>query len=101
MSGKLSWSHICEIIRLDDPLERSFYQKQAENEKWSVRTLQRQIKSSLFLRLAASKDKDGILALAKEGMKIQTPEDIIKDTYTLEFLNISDEYEYAESEIGK
>lgn len=99
VSGKLSWSHICEIIRLDDPLERSFYQKQAENEKWSVRTLQRQIKSSLFLRLAASKDKDGILALAKEGIKIQTPEDIIKDTYTLEFLNISDEYEYAESEL--
>lgn len=97
VSGKLSWSHICEIIRLDDPLERSFYQKQAENEKWSVRTLQRQIKSSLFLRLAASKDKDGILALAKEGIKIQTPEDIIKDTYTLEFLNISDEY--AESEL--
>lgn len=99
VSGKLSWSHICEIIRLDDPLERSFYQKQAENEKWSVRTLQRQIKSSLFLRLAASKDKDGILALAKEGLKIQTPEDIIKDTYTLEFLNISDEHEYAESEL--
>lgn len=98
-SGKLSWSHICEIIRLDDPLERSFYQKQAENEKWSVRTLQRQIKSSLFLRLAANKDKDGILALAKEGIKIQTPEDIIKDTYTLEFLNISDNHEYAESEL--
>ena len=99
VSGKLSWSHICEIIRLDDPLERGFYQKQTENEKWSVRTLQRQIKSSLFLRLAASKDKDGILALAKEGIKIQTPEDIIKDTYTLEFLNISDEHEYAESEL--
>lgn len=99
LSGKLSWSHICEIIRLDDPLERGFYQKQTENEKWSVRTLQRQIKSSLFLRLAASKDKDGILALAKEGIKIQTPEDIIKDTYTLEFLNISDEHEYAESEL--
>lgn len=99
VSGKLSWSNICEIIRLDDPLERGFYQKQAENEKWSVRMLQRQIKSSLFLRLAASKDKDGILALAKEGIKIQTPEDIIKDTYTLEFLNISDEHEYAESEL--
>lgn len=99
LSGKLSWSHICEIIRLDDPLERGFYQKQTENEKWSVRTLQRQIKSSLFLRLAASKDKDGILALAKEGIKIQTPEDIIKDTYTLEFLNISNEHEYAESEL--
>lgn len=34
VSEKLSWSHICEIIRLDDPLERSFYQKQAEMEKW-------------------------------------------------------------------
>lgn len=99
MSGKLTWSHLCEIIRLDDDLERSFYQKQAENEKWSVRTLQRQIKSSLFLRLASSKDKEGILALAQEEIQIQMPEDIIKDTYTLEFLNIPDEHKYAESEL--
>lgn len=99
VSEKLSWSHLCEIIRLEDPLERSFYQKQTEIEKWSVRTLQRQIKSSLFLRLAASKDRDGILALSQKGIQIQTPEDIIKDTYTLEFLNIPSDYKYAESEL--
>lgn len=61
--------------------------------------MQRQIKSALFLRLAASKDKEGILALAQEGIQIQTPEDIIKDAYTLEFLNIPKEHKYAENEL--
>ena len=88
ISDKLSWSHFCELIKLDDELERSFYQKQIENENWNIETLKRQMNSSLFLRLAVSKDKQGILDLSKEGIQIQKPEDIIKDTYTLEFLNL-------------
>lgn len=99
VSGKLSWSHICEILRLDDELERNFYFKQAENERWSIRTLQRQIKSSLFLRLSASKDKESILDLSKDGIVIQSPQDIIKDTYTLEFLNLSQENKYSEKDL--
>ena len=88
VSDKLSWSHICELIKIDDDLERSFYERQTVNENWSVRELQRQIDSALFLRLAVSRDKEGILSLAQRGIEVQKPEDVIKSTYTLEFLNL-------------
>ncbi len=99
VSDKLSWSHICELIKLDDDLERSFYERQTVNENWSVRELQRQIDSALFLRLAVSRDKEGILSLAQRGIEIQKPEDVIKSTYTLEFLNLPESSQYAESDL--
>lgn len=90
VSDKLSWSHICELITLDDELERKFYEKECISERWNVRTLRRQMDSALYLRLAASRDKEGIMRLAKERIVINQPEDIIKSTYTLEFLGLSD-----------
>ena len=89
VSDKLTWSHICELVKIDDELERSFYEKECASENWNVRELRRQMDSGLFLRLAASKDKQSILSLAKKGIEIQTPEDIVKDTYTLEFLGVA------------
>ena len=71
------WSHICELIKIDDKLERSFYEKECYKEKWDVRTLRRQMDSALFLRLAASRDKEGVLELAKEGITYNKPEDIV------------------------
>lgn len=99
VSDKLSWSHICELIKLDDDLERSFYERQTVNENWSVRELQRQIDSALFLRLAVSRDKEGILSLAQRGIEVQKPEDVIKSTYTLEFLNLPESSQYTESDL--
>lgn len=99
VSDKLSWSHICELIKIEDNLEREFYQKECCAEKWDVRTLRRQMDSALFLRLAASKDKEGILALAKEGITYQKPEDVIKNIYTLEFLNLPEQDRYSEGEL--
>lgn len=99
VSDKLSWSHICELIKIDDDLERSFYERQTVNENWSVRELQRQIDSALFLRLAVSRDKEGILSLAQRGIEVQKPEDVIKSTYTLEFLNLSESSQYTESDL--
>lgn len=99
VSDKLSWSHICELIKLDDDLERSFYERQTVNENWSDRELQRQIDSALFLRLAVSRDKEGILSLAQRGIEVQKPEDVIKSTYTLEFLNLPESSQYTESDL--
>lgn len=99
VSDKLSWSHICELIKIDDDLERSFYERQTVNENWSVRELQRQIDSALFLRLAVSRDKEGILSLAQRGIEVQKPEDVIKSTYTLEFLNLPESSQYTESDL--
>ena len=98
-SDKLTWSHICELITIDDPLEREFYQNECISEGWTVDVLHRQKDSGLFMKLALSKDKEGILQLAHQGQQIQTPEDVVKDTYTLEFLGIEDKSRYKESDL--
>ena len=77
----MTWSHICELIKIDDELERSFYEKECYKEKWDVRTLRRQMDSALFLRLATSRDKEGILALTREGITYEKPEDGYEVTY--------------------
>jgi len=96
---QLTWTHYVELLKIDDPLERSFYEKQTIIEHWSVAQLIRQKKSSLYLRLSASKDKEGILKLAKEGQKILHPADIIREPYILDFLQIPEPYQLSESEL--
>ena len=97
--NKFSWSLFCELIPIEDNLERKFYQNQCKIENWSVRELKRQKKSSLYLRLAASKDKKGILKLSQEGQIIQNPTDIIREPYILDFLKISEPHNYTEKEL--
>lgn len=99
LTDNLSWTHICQLLQIDDDLERSFYEKECASQKWDVRTLKRQMSSALYLRLAVSKDKDGILQLAKQGIVVNKPEDIIRDSYTLEFLGIPEDYRYSETEL--
>jgi len=99
LSHKLTWSHYFEILKSDSDLEISFYTKQSEKEKWSVRELKRQMKSMLFHRLALSTDKEGVLRLANEGHEVQQAEDLLKDPFVLEFLNIPEQHLYLESEL--
>lgn len=96
---EFSWTHIVELLKIENPLERSFYEKQSVIERWSTTELIRQKKSSLFLRLAASKDKEGILQLAGQGQIVEKPEDIIREPYTLDFLQIPESYHVSESEL--
>lgn len=98
-SDLLSWSHHVELLRIDDPMERSFYEKQAIREKWSVPELKRQKKSSLFLRLAAGKDKDAILQLAAQGQIIAQPADLLRDPYVFEFLKIPEPHQVSETDL--
>ena len=100
-SHLLSWSHYVEFLKISDKLERSFYLQQTINENWNVRELKRQKKSSLYLRLAASKDKEGILALSQKGQIIQNPTDIIREPCVLEFLKIPEPYHLTETELEK
>jgi len=67
LSDFLTWSYYIELLKIDDPLERSFYEKECEQENWGVRELKRQMKSMLFHRLALSSDKHEVLKLASEG----------------------------------
>ena len=98
-SHLLSWSHFVELLKLDDPLERSFYEQQAIHDKWSVPELQRQMKSSLFLRLAAGKDKDAILQLAQQGQLVAQPSDLLRDPFVFEFLKIPEPHSVSETDL--
>ena len=99
LSHKLSWSHYFELLKIDDDLERSFYEKQTQLENWSVPELKRQKDSALFLRLALSKEKEKVLQLAKHGQIIESPEDIVKDLFVFEFLKIPEPYNLSEMEL--
>ncbi len=99
LSHKLSWSHYVELTKIDNELERSFYEKQSIIENWTVRELIRQKKTSLFLRLAGSQDKDSILQLAKKGKVIEKPTDILREPYVLDFLKIPEPYHLSETDL--
>ena len=99
LSGQLTWSHYTEILKSASDLELNFYTKQCQHERWSVRELKRQMRSSLFERLALSKDKEGVLKLAREGHVVEKAEDLLKDPFVLDFLNIPEQYQYLESEL--
>ena len=101
VSHLLSWSHYVEILKGDDPLEISFYATQCAKENWSVRELRRQRNSMLFHRLALSKDKEGIIALATEGQEVQRAEDVVKAPYVLEFLNLPQQERYLEGDLER
>jgi len=96
---QLSWTHLVELLKINDPLERSFYEKQSILENWSTTELIRQKKASLFLRLAASKNRDDILQLAQKGQSVQKPEDIIREPYVLDFLQVPEPFHLSESEL--
>lgn len=104
LSGKLSWSHYCELLSISDPDKRSFYEKEAVNANWSVRELKRQIESSLFERLLLSRgdaNKEQVLALALKGNEITEPADIIRDPYVFEFLGLPEDKPVMESDLER
>ena len=101
-SGKLAWSHYCELLTISDEGKRSFYEKEAVNSGWSVRELKRQIESSLYERLLLSNgdtNKEKVLPLAQKGIEIAQPADIIRDPYVFEFLGIPENKPYLESDL--
>ena len=104
VSGKLSWSHYCELLSITDENKRSFYEKESINSGWSVRELKRQIDSSLYERLLLSNgdaNKEKVLSLAQKGIEINQPADIIRDPYVFEFLGVPENKPILESDLEK
>lgn len=95
----LSWSHYLILMRIESDAERSFYEIECQKQNWSVRQLQRQYNSSLYERLALSRDKDAVIRLAQEGQSVSKPEDILKNPLTLEFLGLKPKAIYSESKL--
>ena len=86
-------------MRVKDANARSFYEIECAKQNWGVRWLQRQVNSSLYERLALSKDKDEVIRMATEGQVVEKPADIIKNPITLEFLGLKPEAAYSESKL--
>jgi predicted nuclease of restriction endonuclease-like (RecB) superfamily len=98
-SPSLGWIHYRALMRVQRQEARSFYEIEAERNRWSGRELERQIDSLLFERLARSKDKNGLLKLARKGQVVEAPVDTLKEPVILEFLNIPESHRLVESKL--
>ena len=99
LRSELSWTHYRLLMRVEKESARNFYLEECINSNWSTRELERQICSLLFERLALSRDKKGVLELAKKGHHIAAPSDIVKDPYVLEFLGLEKHEKHLEKDI--
>jgi predicted nuclease of restriction endonuclease-like (RecB) superfamily len=96
---ELSWTHYRILMRVDNPTARAFYEIECVKNNWSARELERQKGSLLFERLALSKDKKGLIKLARKGQELQKYEDMIKDPYVLEFTGLSAQTKLYETKL--
>ena len=95
----LTWSHYLVLMRMENVDERNFYEIEAAANSWSLREMKRQINTALYMRLALSRDKEGIKQLAEKGHIVEKPVDMLKDPYILEFLDLKEHYRYSESDL--
>jgi predicted nuclease of restriction endonuclease-like (RecB) superfamily len=96
---QLSYSHYIFLSKIKNEQERNFYEIEAIENNWSLRELRRQFDSALYERLTLSKDKKELKELSQKGQIVQTPQDIIKEPYVLEFLGLEEKSIYSESEL--
>ena len=103
VSQQLTWSHIKELISLENNLQRDFYSTMCNTERWSVRTLRERISSMMYERTAISKKPEETivndLKLLREENKM-TPDLFFKDPYVLDFLGLEDTYSEKDLENG-
>ncbi|GAB6285247.1 MAG: PDDEXK nuclease domain-containing protein [Methanoregula sp.] len=95
----LSWSHYIVLMNIGNRDERHFYEIESRQNQWSLSELKRQFNSGIYERLALSRDKKGVKALADKGQIIEKPQDMLKDPYILEFLGLDESAKYSESDL--
>ncbi|MDO8140986.1 MAG: PDDEXK nuclease domain-containing protein [Candidatus Brocadiales bacterium] len=96
---ELSWTHYRLLLKIELPDVRKFYLDECIDSNWSTRQLERQINSFYYERLLSSRDKK---AVKKEIQKLEAslkPEDVIKDPYVLEFLNVKENIRFLEKDL--
>ncbi len=99
LHSDLSWSHYRCLLRVGRQAARDFYEIEAIKHGWSVRELSRQTASLLFDRLAKSRDKAGLLRLARRGQEVSRPIDALRDPMVIEFLGLPESHRLVESKL--
>ena len=97
---ELTWSHYRTVLRVENAEARNWYIREAASEGWSVRQLDRQISTLYYDRLLMSRNKEPVIAEAKEKLDaVPTTEGFIKDPYVLEFLGLNEYPALRESKL--
>jgi predicted nuclease of restriction endonuclease-like (RecB) superfamily len=96
---RLSWTHLQELIRLDNPWQRAFYENECIKGRWSIRQLQRQIGSLLYERTGLSTNKKAVIQRARTQEPRQSISDVLRDPYILEFTGLAERTEYSELDL--
>jgi predicted nuclease of restriction endonuclease-like (RecB) superfamily len=95
----LGWSHYLLLMRIADPVERAFYEREATERNWSFRQLERMYRTSTFERLQISKDKDKVRKLmTRPAPDVEVAGEALKDPVVTEFLGTPDKYSEGELE---
>lgn len=94
-----SFSHFVELMRINDPLKRSFYEIQGIAGCWNVSQLKRQIESLLYERTGLSKDKKGLVEAVHAQNHKMCVDDIIRDPYILESTGFPEWYQFSENDL--
>jgi len=99
--SELTWTHYRLLIRVQNPKARAYYLKEAAEQNWSSRALERQINSFYYERLLASREQEPVIDEMRQQTAplVDRPEDFIKDPYVLEFLNLADRASFHEREL--
>lgn len=95
----LSFTIFVELIKIEDPLKRTFYEVECIRGNWSVRELKRQIATLYFERSGLSKNKKKLSAMVQSGAELAEPKLAIRDPYIFEFLGIKSKEVMSESEL--
>lgn len=95
----LSYSHYIFLTRLSNEDERKFYEIESTSNNWTLKELKRQFDSGLYERLKLSIDTSKVKTLAEKGQIIESPGDLIKDPYILEFVGLPVLASYSESQL--
>ncbi|MCL2079488.1 MAG: PDDEXK nuclease domain-containing protein [Oscillospiraceae bacterium] len=98
-SPSISWTHYVQLMRITNEDERRFYELEIADNRWTVKEFQRQYDSSLYERLALSRDKDKVCELSEKGQIVESPQDLFKDPYVLEFTGLPEKSLYTETEL--
>jgi len=91
----ITWSHYILLMRINNPDERRFYEIEIVDNGWSFREFQRQYDSSLYERLALSRNKKKVSELATKGQIVSAPQDLFKDPCVIEFTGLPVKAEYT------
>jgi predicted nuclease of restriction endonuclease-like (RecB) superfamily len=95
----LSWTHYRLLLKVENKVARDWYMTEAATEGWSTRSLERQINSFYYERLLSSQNQEPVRSQAAENSSQLSPQDIFKDPYVLEFLELGERASFTESEL--